>query len=153
MKKLLSLLILLVVGTGLGGGAGYGAILLLGPSNAAATAPDKAEHAGNAGHGPSFVPAGEVLAPVVAADGHLSGYVKFDLQLEVGADKAEFVAARLPLMLHAINMRTFRTPMASGPDGMLPNLDTFRRVAQASADEAFGAGVVRRVAIVQATPA
>ena len=152
MKKLLSLLILLVVGTGLGGGAGYGAILLLGPSNAAATAPDKAEHA-EAGHGPSFVPAGEVLAPVVAADGHLSGYVKFDVQLEVGADKAEFVTARLPLMLHAINMRTFRTPMASGPDGMLPNLDTFRKVAQASADEAFGAGVVRRVAIVQATPA
>ncbi len=68
-------------------------------------------------------------------------------------DKADYVTARLPLLLHAINMRTFRTPMASGPDGLLPDLETFRRVVMASAPEAFGPGVLRKVAVTKVNPA
>jgi hypothetical protein len=75
------------------------------------------------------------------------------VQLEtVDADVA-FVTARLPVLMNAINMRTFRVPMASGPDGMLPNLTTFQKIVMESSNEAFGPRIVRRVVITQAAPA
>nr|WP_294815818.1 hypothetical protein [uncultured Sphingomonas sp.] len=145
MKKTLFLLAILLAGLGLGGGAAYATVLLLGPRAPVAGAHAPVE--------PSFVDAGKILAPLVFADGRLSGYVQFQVQLEVPADKAEFVAARLPLLLHAINMRTYRTPMAAGPDGLIPDIETFRKVVMAAAPEAFGAGVLRKVAVTQANPA
>ncbi len=102
---------------------------------------------------PVFVRAGTVLAPLVFPDGRLAGYVNFEVELEVAADRAEFVRARLPLLLHAINMRTYRTPMTSGADGLIPDLGVFRTVLMAAAAEAFGPAMVRRAAIVQAVPA
>jgi len=141
MRKALFLIALLIAGLGVGGGAGYAAILLLKPKPAAS-----AEAA------PVFVPTGKILAPLVGADGRLTGYTSFEVAIEVPADKADFVAPRLPMLLHAINMRSYRTPMAAGPDGMLPNIDVFRRLVLSAAPEAFGAGVVRRVAITQAMP-
>lgn len=147
MKKILFLLVTLLAGLGLGGGAAYATVMLLGPKPAGAAAAAHAEVE------PSFVDAGKVLAPLVFADGRLSGYVQFQVQLEVPADKAEFVAARMPLLLHAINMRTYRTPMAAGPDGLIPDLETFRKVVMTAAPEAFGAGVLRKVAVTQANPA
>lgn len=145
MKKILFLLVILLAGLGLGGGAAYATVMLLGPKAAAGAAHDEVE--------PSFVDAGKVLAPLVFADGRLSGYVEFQVQLEVPADKAEFVKARMPLLLHAINMRTYRTPMAAGPDGLIPDLETFRKVVLQAGPEAFGAGVLRKVAVTQANPA
>jgi hypothetical protein len=101
-----------------------------------------------------FVPVDKLLAPLVSAeDGRLTGYVQFQFNLEVPRDKSSDVTKRLPLLLHAINMRTFKTPMAAGKDGLLPSLDQFRKVVETAAPEAFGAGVVRKVAITQATPA
>jgi hypothetical protein len=147
MKKILFLLFILFTGLGLGGGAAYATVMLLGP---------RAASAAGATHGevePSFVDAGKILAPLVFADGRLSGYVQFQVQLEVPAEKAEFVTARLPLLLHAINMRTYRTPMAAGPDGLIPDIETFRKVVMTAAPEAFGAGVLRKVAVTQANPA
>lgn len=147
MKKILFLLVVLLAGLGLGGGAAYATVMLLGPKApaAAGAVQDDVE--------PSFVDAGKILAPLVFADGRLSGYVQFQVQLEVPAEKAEFVHARLPLLLHAINMRTYRTPMAAGPDGLIPDLETFRKVVMQAAPEAFGAGVLRKVAVTQANPA
>jgi len=146
MKKILFLLVTLLAGLGLGGGAAYATVMLLGPKPAGAAASHVEVE-------PSFVDAGKILAPLVFADGRLSGYVQFQVQLEVSADKAEFVAARMPLLLHAINMRTYRTPMAAGPDGLIPDLETFRKVVMTAAPEAFGAGVLRKVAVTQANPA
>jgi hypothetical protein len=146
MKKILFLLFILLTGLGLGGGAAYATVMLLGPKAPA----DRATYGEVE---PSFVDAGKILAPLVFADGRLSGYVQFQVQLEIPADKAEFVTARLPLLLHAINMRTYRTPMAAGPDGLIPDLETFRKVVMAAAPEAFGAGVLRKVAVTQANPA
>lgn len=143
MKRILTMLILLIAGLGVGGGAAWGTAQLLGPAKPV----EKAEP------DPVFVPSGKVLAPLVFPDGRLSGYVSVQMQLEVPADKVEFVTARLPLLLHAINMRTYRTPLAAGPDGMLPNLDGFRKVVMQAAPEAFGAPILRRVAITEATPA
>jgi hypothetical protein len=99
------------------------------------------------------VPTGQILAPLVFSDGRLAGYVTFDAQLEVPAGEGEAIQERLPVLLNAINMRTFRTPLASGPDGLLPSVDGFRRVLLESAIETYGKAKIRRVAVTQATPA
>jgi hypothetical protein len=139
MKKTLFLLGIIFAGLLLGGSAAYATLALLGPKSRQAE--------------PSFVDAGKVLAPLVFADGRLSGYVQFQIELEVPQDQMAFVTARLPLLFHAINMRTYRTPMAAGPDGLIPDIETFRQVVMAAAPEAFGAGVLRKVAVTQANPA
>lgn len=149
MKRVLSLLLLLVLGVAIGGGAGYGTVMLFakpgGAPKAAATPAPEAPR--------SFVSSAKVLAPLVFPDGRLAGYVNFDIALEVSSDKAASVTERLPLLLHAINMRTWRTPLASGPDGLLANINGFRDVVRAAATDAFGAGTVKRIAITRAEPA
>ncbi len=147
MKKLVFLLVILLAGLGVGGGAAYGTALLLGHKAGGAQAAPPPEP------DPSFVDAGQVLAPLVFPDGRLAGYVQVQMQLMVPPDKVGFVTARLPLLLHGINMRTYRTPMAAGPDGMIVNIEAFRKVVLTAAPEAFGAGVVRKVAVTAATPA
>lgn len=141
MKRILLVPALLVLGIAVGGGSAYGVAMLRAPQSQQ-TVTDGA-----------FVPTGPVLAPLVLEDGRLAGYTSFEVELEVPADQAEFVAARMPLLLHAINLRTFRSPLASGPDGMLPNVEQFRAVVMTAAPEAFGKGVVRRAAITRADPA
>jgi hypothetical protein len=59
----------------------------------------------------------------------------------------------LPVLLNAINMRTFHTPLASGPDGLLPSVEGFRRVLLEAAVETYGKATIRRVVVTQATPA
>ena len=80
MKTLVTLLMLLILGLALGGGAAFGVAQLLGPPPpSGAEAHEEARTI--------FVSAGTILAPVVAADGRLSGYANFDVQLEVDAEK------------------------------------------------------------------
>lgn len=100
-----------------------------------------------------FVPTGDVVAPLVFRDGRLAGYVTFTAQLEVPAGEGSAIRDRLPVLLNAINMRTFRTPLASGPDGMLPSVEGFRRVLLASAIETYGRAKIRTVVVTQAVPA
>ncbi|MFT3977158.1 MAG: hypothetical protein QM688_08620 [Sphingomonas bacterium] len=143
MKKLFMALTAIAAGLATGGAAGFG-VQTFAPGmgrHAAAPAP------------PVFVPVNRMLAPLVDREGRLTGYVRFELALEVPADRAEYVRARLPLLMHAVNLRTFRTPMAAGRDGQLPDIDMMRRVVTAAAPEAFGKGAVRRVSITQAVPA
>ena len=76
-----------------------------------------------------------------------------EVQLEVAADTKEDVASRLPLLLNAINLRTYRAPLASGPDRLLPDLAAFRQLVFVAAVETYGKGTVSRVAITSAKPA
>lgn len=147
MKPLLLFPILLLAGLGVGGGAAYGVHLFLppAPTDAAAHPPEATETV--------FTPTGKILAPLVSADGRLSGYVSFEVELETTEADVAFVTPRLPVLLNAINMRTFRSPLASGPDGMLPDLAVFRKVVLESSVEAFGPKIVRRAVVTQATPA
>lgn len=141
MKLLIRGLVLLPLGLIVGAGASYATAAILGPP-AAHEVVDSA-----------FVPTGKVLAPLVLEDGRLAGYVSFEIQLEVPSDQVEFVTTRMPLLLHAINVANFRSPLASGRDGMLPNVEQFRKVVMAAAPQAFGNGVVRHAAITHADPA
>ena len=133
-----------LLGLAVGGGSAFATDRLLGPAPPTVVA---------APADTVFVPAGKILAPLVFKDQRLSGYVSFDVQLEVPADAREEIVARLPVLLNAINMRTYRTPIAAGPDGMLPDIALFRRVVMEGAAEAFGRGTVRSAAITGATPA
>lgn len=146
MKKLIPMLLFLIAGVAVGGGSGYAAQLLLGPKTN--EQPQRAEEAPTV-----FVPLPRMVAPLVARDGHLSGYVAFELQLQVREEDAAAVTAKLPFLQHAINLRTYRTPLAAGPDGALPDIEIFRKLTRDAAAEAFGKDVVRKVAVTQATPA
>lgn len=138
--KILMPLAALVGGLAAGGGTAYATAMYLGLHKQ----PAKVDTV--------FVPTGPVLAPLVFPDGRLAGYVQFQVQVEVDSDKSEEITERIPLLLDAINMRTYKTPMASGPDGMLPELGTFRKVVDQAAKQAFGPGVVHKAVVTQAQP-
>ncbi|EJL24653.1 hypothetical protein [Novosphingobium sp. AP12] len=146
MKRILIGLVAVLAGLGVGGVGAWGAGRFL-PQLVGG-------HPKAAGKvATEFVPAGEILAPLVFADGRLSGYASFECQLEVTEGKAEDVGAKLPLLLNAVNLRTYRAPLASGPDGLVPGLDAFRRVVMEAAAEVYGKDVVRSVAVTRASPA
>lgn len=147
MKKIMASGLVLICGVGVGGGVAYGTTQVLGD--------EPAEHAEAAEEAipMQFVKIERLLAPLVHPDGQLVGYVAFEFQLEVPTEDAPAVEARLPILLNGINMRTYKTPMASGPDGTLPELGSFRKVVEQASVEAFGEGVVREVAVTGAVPA
>lgn len=150
MKKILFPLILLIVGALIGAGGGYATLFMLGAAPAAASTakPEPAEPEPG-----KFVTVPPMTAPLVLKDGKLSGYATFEIQLEVDESQVDAVTARLPFLQHAINLRTFKVPLAAGADGMLPDIDNFRRVVIEAAREAFGPDKVRKVAITKAEPA
>jgi hypothetical protein len=140
MNKLLGAALALVLGVGVGGCSAY-AVGYIWDNHEQWAAP-KVE----------FVPMGAVMAPLVFEDGRLSGYASFEIELEVPSGQAEMVKTMRPVLLNAVNLRTYRTPMASGPDGLVPNLETFRAVVAKAAAETYGKDMVRRVAVTQASP-
>jgi hypothetical protein len=144
MKKILIPLLMVIGGILFGAGGGYAAMLFLKP---------QAGHAKAAPVVTAFVPAGKILAPIVASDGKLSGYANFDVSLEVPVDKSAEVTEKLPLFLDAVNMRTYRAPMASGPQGVLPDLKVFERVLMDAAGESLAKDGVRRAIVTAAAPA
>jgi hypothetical protein len=141
MKKFILIPTIAVLGIAVGSSAAYGTVRAL--SGKPLISLDKPR---------IFLPTGPITAPLVSADGHLAGYVVFEAQLEVAVDAATDMRGRLPLLLDATTMRTFKTPMASGPDGMLPNLDTFRSLLTEMAQQVYGKGQVSKVVITQASP-
>ncbi len=141
MKKILFSGLVLILGVGTGGAAAYATSYII------------AEQHARADRATDFVPTGPILAPLVFADGRLSGYVLFEAQIEVPSDQSDTVKKQMPLLLDAVNMRTFRTPMASGPDGMVPGVDAFRRVLLDAAIKTYGQAAIRKVVVTQATPA
>lgn len=147
MMKMLIPLVLGIVGLGVGAGSAELTRMLFPPAAGPAEAKEKPLEQ------TAFVSTGKVVAPLVYSDGRLSGYVSIEMSLQVDPERSEELAARLPLLLNAINMRTYRTPMTSGRDGMLPNLGVFKKLVMEASVEAFGKGAVRRVAVTQAVPA
>ena len=147
IKKMIMPVVLLAGGAGTGIGAAYAAAMVLGP--AAPESESSSEEKPT-----TLVQVEDVMAPLVLPDGQrLAGYVSFEIALQVPEEQAEDVTARLPLLRHEINMRTYRKPMASGPDGTLPTLEVFRAIVQEAADVAFEKGTVSAVAIASARPA
>ncbi|GGO96858.1 hypothetical protein [Stakelama pacifica] len=144
MKKFLLPLALIIAGIGVGAGSGYGAGLVLG-------SPDDA-HGAQEAVKTSFVPVPHMVAPLVLPDGRLSGYMAFEVQLEVPEKDVDSVTQRIPFVQHAINLRTYRTPLAAGVDGTIPDIEKFRQVVADAAKEALGQGVVQRVAVTKAVP-
>lgn len=147
MKKLLWPIVLLS-GVGTGAASSWGAAQFRGGP------PEPSRHQVASDDADlTFVPSGALLVPVTLADGTLTAYVTIECSLQVSSADAESVKARIPLFLHAINMQTFRKPLAVGPDQRLPDLQVYRAIVQASAKKVFGSGTVRRLAITKIQPA
>jgi hypothetical protein len=155
VKKAVLGLALLLAGTAAGAGGGWALLTFMPGAIAPAEAAPGAAHGAKQPEGAptSIIPGGRVLAPLVYKDGSLAGYGGFQIQIEVPEDQAAAITARLPILLHAINMRTFKTPLAAGPDGMIPDLDLLRATVQLAADESFGKGTLHRVLVTEAAPA
>jgi hypothetical protein len=101
----------------------------------------------------TFVPAGTILLPLVLPNGRLSGYVNITTQIEVTLAAQEKVRSDMPLLLDAINMRAYRTPLAAGADGQLPRVEAFRKLVLDAAIATFGREGVRRAVVMQVQPA
>ncbi|WP_395328367.1 hypothetical protein WBP06_12940 [Novosphingobium sp. BL-8H] len=143
IRKIMIAVAALVGGTAIGGGAAFAVVHF---------APHMLPGIPKQREASEFVATGTILAPVTFADGRLSGYVSFECQLEVPQGKGAEVTQQLPVLLNAVNMRSYRQPLASGPDGMIPNLELFRRLMMDAAREVYGPDIVRRAVITQAAP-
>lgn len=142
MKKILLPLFVLLAGAGVGCGSAIATRHFAGPPKAAVKVEAPLV----------FVPVVKVIAPLVLTGGGLAGYISFDTELQVEESTQADVTAKLPLLLHALNMRTYQAPLATGPDGMLPNIRELRGVVEAACVETFGKAVVHRIAITRAEP-
>lgn len=100
-----------------------------------------------------FVTLGALLVPLSFPDGNFTGYVRIEAQLEVAVDEEEAVKERLPLIIHAVNIRAYGKPLAAGPDGRLPNAAAFRTIVAEEAAKVLGKGAVRSVALTSLAPA
>lgn len=150
MNKLLLAPLMLAAGLATGGGAAFGVRAIL---PGAAEAEPKPKSEADEGDATAFVPVGAVLVPMTYSDGQLTGYVTIECSLEVSAEEKAGIEARLPLLLHAINMRAYRAPLAAGADGRLPDVQLFRRLVLEEARKIYGGGAVRTVAVTKAQPA
>ena len=140
MKKFFGGVAALALGLGVGGAGAFAAGLL------------GVDQTGLMGPKSAFVPAERMSAPLVFEDGRLAAYIGFTVQLEVPSHQVAAVKDRMPLLMHAVNLRTYRKPLASGPDGMIADIGKLRQVIAEAAAETYGKGVVQRVVVTQATP-
>ena len=152
MRRLVLLGVALVGGIVVGGGSAFGVGLIAPAGAQRPAAPSDPSDSADPGDF-AFVPTGPILVPLVFGDGRLAGYSSIEVQLRVGSDRIEEVTAKLPLLLHAINLRTYRAPLAAAPDGQIPDLALFRKIVAAAAAQALGKDTVTTVAITQARPA
>lgn len=139
-------LLLLTLGLLSGAAGGAGMTFLLPAGEAAPRA------AVTAGDG-RFVTIGALLVPILVDDRQLTAYATVEAQLEVGEADEEGVTARLPLVIHAVNVQLYGTPLASGPDGRLPDAAVLRKVFAEESQRVLGPGVVRSVALTRIAPA
>lgn len=140
-----SLLAMTLAGLLAGAGGGAAVTLLL-------PAADKPRPPVEVGDG-TFVSLGAILVPLTLPDGRLTGYMRIEAQLEVAAADSEGVTARLPLIIHAVNVRAYAKPLAAGPDGRLPDAPALRAIVAEEAAKLLGKGVVRSVALTSLAPA
>lgn len=139
--------ILLMALAGLVAGAGGGAaVSMMLPAGAPAPTPVEAGDA-------KFVTLGALLLPLTLPDGQFTGYFRVEAQLEVAGEDVDGVTARLPLVIHGINVSAYGRPLATGADGRLPDAAAIRTIVAAEAAKVLGKGVIRSVALTSLAPA
>ena len=95
----------------------------------------------------TVLPPFKVRAPIVTSDGTLATYAVFTVQLAVAKDAAESAPEQVPMILNAINMRTYETPLAKGVDGKMPSLRHFHDLVSAAAKPILGQSVLAKVMV------
>lgn len=138
-------LLLILAGLLAGSGGAAGAYAAMGARVEVVTPPKPAEI--------MYVDVGRMMVPLVDPNGDLVGYVAIEARMELLAENQAEVRDRLPVLQHEINMRSWKTGLAAGPDHMLLGTDNAMRLYKEAAAKAFGKHVVRRILLTSVTPA
>lgn len=146
MRQILTIILCLLAGIGIGGGGTYAYALNFGLGGKPAT-----NRTDPAGDNKVLAPF-KIRAPITFEDGTLATYAVFKVQLVVKAEAAEKAETNEAMVLNAINMRTYKTPLIKGPDGQLPDVETFRKVISEAGSEALGKGVIANILITDVQP-
>ena len=101
-----------------------------------------------------YVDLGKVTVPVVDSDGDLVRYVTINASLEVPKGAGDATKSKLPVVLHEINMATWKSALSSGPDGELVDTNAVERIFESAAKQVYGKDVpVNRVLLTSTVPA
>jgi hypothetical protein len=146
MKQILIAILCLLAGLGIGGGGTYAYAINVGLGGKPAT-----ERPDPAGENKMLAPF-KIRAPITYEDGTLATYAVFKVQLVVKAESAEKAETDEALVINAINMRTFKTPLVKTEDGQIPDVEAFRKVIADAGTEALGKGVVANILITDIQP-
>lgn len=101
-----------------------------------------------------YVALGKVTLPVVDKDGDLVRYVAIDASLEVPQGDGDEAKTKLPVVLHQINMVTWKSALSSGPDGELVDTNAVEKIFETAAKQVYGKDLpVNRVLLTSTIPA
>lgn len=146
MKQIIVIILCLLVGLGAGAGGTYAYALNFGLGDK--QGPDRPDPKG----ANKVLPPFKVRAPITFEDGTLATYAVFKVQLVVKEEAAMKAEEEEAMVINAINMRTFKTPLVKGPDGQIPDVEVFRKIVSAAGTEALGKGVVSNILITDVQP-
>lgn len=146
MKQVMIVILCLLAGLGIGAGGTYAYALNFGLGDE--TGPKRPDPAGE---NKALAPF-KVRAPITFEDGTLATYAVFKVQLVVKEEAALKAEEEEAKVINAINMRTFKTPLVKGPDGQIPDIESFRKVVAEAGTEALGKGVVANILITDVQP-
>lgn len=133
-----------------GGSGAVGIQYAVGAMMPAAVAAQRAERPEDV----EYVEVGKIMVPVVDHDGDLMSYLKVEAMLEVPEGTGEEVKVKLPVVIHEINMVTWRTALSAGPDGRLVDTNALQKIFAGAAARVYGKDVkVERVLLTSTIPA
>jgi hypothetical protein len=100
-----------------------------------------------------YVEVGKVTLPLVDEQGDLVSYVKVEASLEVPEGEGEAAKLKLPVVLHEINMVTWRSALSKGSDGRLVDTKAVEKIFVGAAKQVYGKDLdVKRVLVTSAIP-
>lgn len=101
-----------------------------------------------------YVEVGKLMVPVVDHEGDLVSYLRVEATLEVPEGSGEDVRSKLPIVMHEVNMRTWKTALSQGADGRLVDTNGLEKIFSAAAREVYGKEIgVKRVLLTSTIPA
>ena len=149
-RKRIKTLLVAVTGLAVGSVAAVGILHSFGVSVPAAFANDRTSRP----QAMEYVAVGKLTVPVVDREGELVRYVAIEASLEVPRGMGDEAKAKLPVVLHQINMVTWKSALSTGADGELVDTNSVEKIFETAAKQVYGKDVtVNRVLLTSTVPA